>query len=885
MSTPYRSSLVLICTLWGLALHGEELPPRAFARLGDYRFFHGSSIELVALSPDGSRVASLGTKRRPLFASADKEPDPFDRTIVVWDAVSGHRLREFQAPGTMPVGSLAFTPDSKRLLVICDKIFTGERFPNRQIVFFDLDSGKIVDQSGPIESNVKFLNFSTDGKRLLMGEGHDAVISLDIASWKTDRKWQAPAPKSEWLNEKERVSGGVPSPDGKFMTWHAYPLDERDLPASLRNLIPRRNVVIVSDAVTNKILYRKVVGYNYDLKEFTFSPDSRWFMIGHDKTCIAWETATGKELFRLAEPSASWVALSPDGRWALTGGWPCRLWNLETKKPARDLLPGRGYVEDGTRGQLFSADGKMVVLWTDSTLRVFDTATGKEHARTGHRAPHILVRFSADGRTLFSTCEETRCTWDLSPGKKTALLTEVQRNPWERGRGNSRFIVASVNEDVCLRDTSTGRVLHELEKLGSHPYWESRFSPDASRLALRRELWEKITDKNGESKFRQSDDSPVVRLYDTGSGKKSGEIKLKHELSYDAPIFSPDGRTIAWLDRANDVHLHDAVTGKLVRTLQSVSSLPANECRHGDLIFSPDGQHVIVTTFYVEEEKRKALPTRVFDVANGKEIRRFYVNPDRTKKAALFSCTACSPDNRLLAVAEEESGTIRLIEIESGNIRAEFKGHREGVHDLAFSPDSKTLASGGEDNVVYLWDVIGPGVNLNGKTVSDADLDKWFTDLADAKRGDVIIASFIHSRDQSVKALSARLRPVEPLNEKRVSRLIADLDSDSFADRESASNALSRFGDRVQDTLRSELKKMPSPEAHRRIQDLLDKFEVSKLPLGNIQTLRAIEVLERIGTPEAVLSLERMAVGAPEAWETRAAQAAVSRLVKRKQLE
>jgi len=127
---------------------------------------------------------------------------------------------------------------------------------------------------------------------------------------------------------------------------------------------------------------------------------------------------------------------------------------------------------------------------------------------------------------------------------------------------------------------------------------------------------------------------------------------------------------------------------------------------------SPDGRRIIVTTYLHElfadpddEKKWNTLPTRVFDVATGKEIHRFYGNPEKKRSAARYSCSACSPDGRLLAVAEGESTLIRLIEIESGEVRAQFKGHRDGVNDLAFSPDGKTLASGGNDNVIYLWDL------------------------------------------------------------------------------------------------------------------------------------------------------------------------------------
>jgi WD40 repeat protein len=461
---------VLVCTLLASALQGQELPPRAVARLGDYRFYHGSSIELVALSPDGSRVASLAAKPSYFRHITDKDRDPFDRTIVLWDAVSGQRVRELQAPAK-PVRSLAFSPDGKQLLAVCG----GSE--SKSFVFFDVDSGKIVEQFGELKEDFRHgdrQQFSADGKRLLICAGWDTVISLDIASRKVQRRWKAPATKSEWVKENERVTRAVPSPDGKFITWHVDVLpDYGKVPPGVLvpPWVPSPSIIVVGDAVTDKILYRKDFGRD-QLDPFAFSADSRWFMTGSDKKVTAWETATGKELFSLADPSPDGIALSPDGRWALVSGdWRCRLWDLETKKLVHELRGGIGYSYQGTRGQIFSADGKIVVLWTDSTLRLYDTATGKERAASGHRAAGIMVRFSEDGNKLFSTCRETRCAWDVSPGKKPILLSHVPRKAWEIGgcdegaqSNDSRFFVDEVDHQIRIRATSTGLVVHELEK-------------------------------------------------------------------------------------------------------------------------------------------------------------------------------------------------------------------------------------------------------------------------------------------------------------------------------------------------------------------------------------------------------------------------------------
>jgi hypothetical protein len=131
-----------------------------------------------------------------------------------------------------------------------------------------------------------------------------------------------------------------------------------------------------------------------------------------------------------------------------------------------------------------------------------------------------------------------------------------------------------------------------------------------------------------------------------------------------------------------------------------------------------------------------------------------------------------------------------------------------------------------------------------------------------------------------VAYLKDRLRPAEIPSKERLDRLIAGLDADTFPAREAAGRELARLGDRAEAALRRAAKAGPSPEVARRIDDLLDRLGDSP-PADVLRELRAIEALEHLGTPDAVRCLEEVGRGAPEARQTRDAQAALARLAAR----
>jgi hypothetical protein len=133
-----------------------------------------------------------------------------------------------------------------------------------------------------------------------------------------------------------------------------------------------------------------------------------------------------------------------------------------------------------------------------------------------------------------------------------------------------------------------------------------------------------------------------------------------------------------------------------------------------------------------------------------------------------------------------------------------------------------------------------------------------------------------------VPYLTSQLRWVIGADAERIARLITDLDDDRYAVREKATADLERIVKVAEPALRKALDNRPSLEVQRRIEKILDRLKDRLAwPQERLRLLRTVEILEKIGTPEARRGLEDLARRAADVELKQEAKASLERLARR----
>ncbi len=132
---------------------------------------------------------------------------------------------------------------------------------------------------------------------------------------------------------------------------------------------------------------------------------------------------------------------------------------------------------------------------------------------------------------------------------------------------------------------------------------------------------------------------------------------------------------------------------------------------------------------------------------------------------------------------------------------------------------------------------------------------------------------FLAESGKAVDWFAAHLAPFRRPKEAQITALIANLDHEDFATREKATAGLVAHWPFTEAALRQTATRPISAEARLRAKRILEEMEKRGASPNELRALRAVEVLEWIGTKEARKVLNGLTRGAPDARVTRQAAA------------
>jgi len=893
----------------GTDRYGDPLPDGALARLGTTRLRHGADVTFVAFGPDG----------RTLVTAAE------DNTIRIWDLAGGREIRRFARPRPaapekagkgrdgankdvdvnmvleMMAGgnngssfNVALAPDKKTLAA------SGS---GNVIQLWDVETGKALRQIKGPPGRLAGLLFSPDG-RTLAGRTANGSLLLWAADTGKELHRIQPPPRKQG-NAIVLNFGGNPgvapgmafSPDGKLIA-AAVTVPDQDPPVS---------AVKFWDIASGKEIRQIKAPAGVRVSAVAFTPDGKLLAFSAGDAIHLYESGTGKELRRLKTPDGGVLIFSPDGKTlaALARNQRLRLWETATGKELHqlgDANPPRttggfaflsSFTAPETRGLGFSPDGRQIAAASGSTVRIWETATGKEvPLLDGHRKALSAIAVSGNGKVVVSWgADRVIRRWDAATGRSRGTFPAPPRTTLAALSHDGRTIaLANADNTIRLYDTD-GKELHRMK---GHASAALAFAPDGKVLASRGRA------------------DSTIRLYDVPRGAQLRQIAIQAVNNPAAGnvlviggsggppeagpglAFSPDGKLLVTPrpGRAPGATLAvlDVSTGRELRIIESPRALAG-------LTFSPDGRTLAT-------ENTDGTVT-LWETASGKQ-RGQLGSPSAEKRqanngmmGAVFVVSGLdvgggsapagpvglsfSPDGRALAV-RGSGRSLRVWDVIAAKEVGRLKGHAGPIETVVFTPDGKSMATGAGDTTILLWDSAGPLKNLAQPAALDlspAALESLWADLAgpDAGKAFQSTLKLAGAPALAVPFLGQRLKPAAVVDPRTIAGWITDLGSEKFAVRQKAAANLLETGPQTVPALRKSLASA-SLEARRRAEILLEQITGGTLTADELRLVRAIDALERTGTPPATRLLRTLASGATGTLTTWEAQAALDRLAR-----
>jgi RNA polymerase sigma factor (sigma-70 family) len=807
---------------------GDPLPDGAVARIGSLRLRHAGLGHFVFLA-DGKTVVSIGR----------------DRFLRFWDIQSGRQVRSVKLQGENRTGWGGILSRDGKTIAASEA---------GRIVVWDVESGKQLRSLVGTMGNYPFLLLSPDSKTLAQGSWQSRVTLWDLQTGKertiempkrkigTDSTFHARfSPDSKRLvvgggwdepllvydmttgNELHRfqcfANTSCFSPDGKRLAVACMKTDKDE----------RRRCLRLFDMEDWHEIAQFEMETEYYYYSLTFSPDGKTIACGFsDDSCLL-DSSTGRVLMRLTGRPMS-LTFSADGRYLAGGtGQRIRLWDMAAKKEIHaqsgDLGP--------TLAAAVSPDGRLLATadWIDHAVDLWDTANGRHLRQMPLRRERQSVRnltFSPDGQTL-SAAEFQGFIhfWDVATGveKQAAQLEEP-------GRPKDNYVY----------------------------YFHLHVSDDRKHVST----LERRYDGPGPG-------SECTRLvyWDTATGKPLTLQTLPANARNCA--WRSDGRLVA-------LALKDGLT--LIDVESGERLFRASGASDGPVAASPDFRLIAARRATGSGKNSDAMIT-VWESVTGNEV--------ATVAAGQVKQFALTADNRFLVTCD--AAYLRLFDLTTAKERRrwplpiEMRDSWGGIYvtSLVLTPDGRRAITALADGTGLIWDLsstmsVSPQTT---KAVGEDTLLQCWNDLAgdDASRAYATIWKLTEGPPDGALAFFAqRLKPTIRVDAKEVAKLIVELNDDSFEVRENASKALEKLGSAIEPLLRQALEKNPSPETKRRLEALLARPATRVASTESRRRLRAMEVLERLGSKSAQDLLSELANGATDSVEAREARASLARL-------